>query len=86
VLGVTTAEHTPLGIARHANGQPAVSPHAQPVPIASLAKVKTAYLVPEHYPPQASDSGRRLVVGHSDVADTETRRPRGSVDYRCPRR
>jgi serine-type D-Ala-D-Ala carboxypeptidase (penicillin-binding protein 5/6) len=32
------------------NGQPAVSPDEQPVPIASLAKVMTAYLVIKHYP------------------------------------
>ena len=32
------------------NGRPAVSPHEQPVPIASLAKVMTAYLVLKHYP------------------------------------
>lgn len=56
------------------NGQPAVSPHEQPVPIASLAKVMTAYLVLKHYPLHAGDSGRRFVVGQSDVMDTKTRR------------
>ena len=56
------------------NGQPAVSPHQQPVPIASLAKVMTAYLVLKHYPLPEADDGRRFVVGQSDVADTETRR------------
>jgi D-alanyl-D-alanine carboxypeptidase (penicillin-binding protein 5/6) len=56
------------------NGQPAVSPHEQPVPIASLAKVMTAYLVLKHYPLHAGDSGRGFVVGQSDVVDTETRR------------
>src|SRR6185503_17898424 len=39
--------------------RPAVSPHQQPVPIASLAKVMTAYLVLKHYP---LNSGRRFVV------------------------
>jgi D-alanyl-D-alanine carboxypeptidase (penicillin-binding protein 5/6) len=56
------------------NGRPVVSPHAQPVPIASLAKVMTAYLVLEHYPLHSTDSGRRFVVAQRDVEDTETRR------------
>jgi D-alanyl-D-alanine carboxypeptidase (penicillin-binding protein 5/6) len=56
------------------NARPAASPHEQPVPIASVAKVMTAYLVLKHYPLRAGDSGRRLVVGQGDVSDTETRR------------
>ena len=59
------------------NGRPAVSPHEQPVPIASLAKVMTAYLVLKHYPLHAGDSGRLFVVGQDDVADTEARRRDG---------
>ena len=31
------------------NGRPAVSPYQRPVPIASVAKVMTAYVVLEHY-------------------------------------
>ena len=67
------------------NGRPAVSPHQQPVPIASLAKVMTAYLVLKHYPLHAGDSGRRFVVGQRDVVDTETRRREGQsiVDVRA---
>lgn len=53
------------------DGQPAVSPHQQPVPIASLAKVMTAYLVLKHYP---LDGGRRFVVSQDDVVDTDRRR------------
>ena len=56
------------------NGRPAVSPRQQPVPIASLAKVMTAYLVLEHYPLHAAESGRRFVVSQRDVEDTEIRR------------
>ena len=56
------------------NGRPAVSPHQRPVPIASLAKVMTAYLVLKHYPLRAAESGRRFVVTQRDVEDTETRR------------
>jgi serine-type D-Ala-D-Ala carboxypeptidase (penicillin-binding protein 5/6) len=67
------------------NGRPAVSPHERPVPIASLAKVMTAYVVLEHYPLDAGDSGRRFVVGQGDVEDTETRRREGQsvVDVRA---
>jgi serine-type D-Ala-D-Ala carboxypeptidase (penicillin-binding protein 5/6) len=66
------------------NGRPAASPHEQPAPIASLAKVMTAYLVLKHYPLHAGDSGRRFVVGQRDVVDTETRRREGQsiVDVR----
>jgi serine-type D-Ala-D-Ala carboxypeptidase (penicillin-binding protein 5/6) len=67
------------------NGQPAVSPDEHPVPIASVAKVMTAYLVLKHDPLQAGDSGRRIVVGHSDVVDTETmrREDQSIVDVRA---
>jgi D-alanyl-D-alanine carboxypeptidase (penicillin-binding protein 5/6) len=56
------------------NGRPVVSPHEQPVPIASVAKVMTAYVVLKHDPLRAGDSGRRFVVAQGDVVDTETRR------------
>jgi D-alanyl-D-alanine carboxypeptidase (penicillin-binding protein 5/6) len=59
------------------NGQPAVSPHQQPVPIASVAKVMTAYVVLKHYPLRAGDSGPRFAVGQDDVVDTEARRREG---------
>ena len=59
------------------NGRPAVSPHEQPVPIASLDKVMTAYVVLKHYPLHAGDSGRRFVVGQDDVVDTAARRRDG---------
>src|SRR4051812_17675180 len=67
------------------NGRPVVSPHERPVPIASLAKVMTAYLVLKHYPLHAGDSGRRFVVGQDDVVDTEARRREGQsiVDVRA---
>jgi D-alanyl-D-alanine carboxypeptidase (penicillin-binding protein 5/6) len=67
------------------NGRPAVSPHEQPVPIASVAKVMTAYLVLKHYPLNAANDGRRFVVGEGDVVDTETRRREGQsiVDVRA---
>jgi D-alanyl-D-alanine carboxypeptidase (penicillin-binding protein 5/6) len=67
------------------DGQLTVSPHEQPVPIASLAKVMTAYLVLKHSPLQAGDSGRRFVVDQRDVVDTETmrREDQSIVDVRA---
>ncbi|MBO0886197.1 MAG: D-alanyl-D-alanine carboxypeptidase [Acidimicrobiales bacterium] len=53
------------------NGRPAVSPDERPVPIASLAKVMTAYLVLKHYPLHPGGSARRFLVGQSDVVETE---------------
>jgi len=59
------------------SGRPAASPHQQPVPIASVAKVMTAYLVLKHYPLHAGDNGPRFVVGQDDVVDTKNRRREG---------
>ncbi len=58
-------------------GRPAVSPNQQPVPIASLAKVMTAYLVLGHHPLGAGGSGHRFVVDPRDAADTEAMRREG---------
>jgi serine-type D-Ala-D-Ala carboxypeptidase (penicillin-binding protein 5/6) len=44
------------------NGRPAVSPHQQPVPIASLAKVMTAYLTLERYPLSGAQDGFTITV------------------------
>jgi D-alanyl-D-alanine carboxypeptidase (penicillin-binding protein 5/6) len=56
------------------------APHAtrdeKPVPIASLAKVMTAYLVLEEAPLGAGEEGPSLLVSGADVADTERRRAR----------
>ncbi len=43
-------------------GRPAVSPDEQPVPIASVAKVMTAYLVLEHYPLSGMQDGITITV------------------------
>lgn len=56
------------------DGRPVASPHEQPVPIASVAKVMTAFIVLKHHPLDAGDNGLAFVVGESDVADTEMRR------------
>jgi D-alanyl-D-alanine carboxypeptidase (penicillin-binding protein 5/6) len=67
------------------DGRAAVSPHEEPAPIASLAKVMTAYLVLKHYPLHTADAGRSFVVGQADVVDTETRHHEGQsiVDVRA---
>ena len=44
------------------DGEPTASPHEQPVPIASLAKVMTAYLTLEHYPLGAAQDGFTITV------------------------
>ncbi|MGD9695438.1 MAG: D-alanyl-D-alanine carboxypeptidase family protein [Thermoleophilia bacterium] len=55
------------------DGRPAVSPHQRPVPIASVAKVMTAYLVLKHHPLRAGESGPLFTVTQDDVEDTEAR-------------
>jgi D-alanyl-D-alanine carboxypeptidase (penicillin-binding protein 5/6) len=44
------------------NGRPAASPHAQPVPIASLAKVMTAFLTLERYPLSGAQDGFTITI------------------------
>jgi D-alanyl-D-alanine carboxypeptidase (penicillin-binding protein 5/6) len=56
------------------NGRTVASPHQKPVPIASVAKVMTAYIVLQHHP---LDGGPSFVVTPSDVMDTEARRRDG---------
>ena len=44
------------------NGRPAASPHEQPAPIASLAKVMAAYLTLERYPLSGAQDGFTITV------------------------
>jgi serine-type D-Ala-D-Ala carboxypeptidase (penicillin-binding protein 5/6) len=44
------------------NGRPAASPHEQPAPIASLAKVMTAYLTLKRYPLSGAQDGFTITV------------------------
>jgi D-alanyl-D-alanine carboxypeptidase (penicillin-binding protein 5/6) len=44
------------------NGRPAATPHEQPVPIASLAKVMTAYLTLKRYPLSGAEDGFTITV------------------------
>jgi serine-type D-Ala-D-Ala carboxypeptidase (penicillin-binding protein 5/6) len=49
------------------SGQPAATPDEQPVPIASLAKVMTAYLTLERYPLSGEQEGFTITVTGADV-------------------
>jgi D-alanyl-D-alanine carboxypeptidase (penicillin-binding protein 5/6) len=49
------------------NGRPAASPHEQPVPIASLAKVMTAYLALKRYPLSGAQDGFTMTVTDAQV-------------------
>jgi D-alanyl-D-alanine carboxypeptidase (penicillin-binding protein 5/6) len=54
------------------HGRPAASPHEQPVPIASLAKVMTAYLILKRYPLSDAQDGFTTTVTAAQ-AQAETR-------------
>jgi serine-type D-Ala-D-Ala carboxypeptidase (penicillin-binding protein 5/6) len=58
-------------------GRPAASPHQRPVPIASVAKVMTAYVVLKHHPLRAGENGSLFTVSQDDVVDTDARRRGG---------
>jgi serine-type D-Ala-D-Ala carboxypeptidase (penicillin-binding protein 5/6) len=53
------------------DGRPAASPHEQPVAIASLAKVMTAYLTLKHYPLSGAQDGFTITVTE-EQAQAET--------------
>lgn len=58
-------------------GELRTSPHAHAVPIASVAKVMTAYLVLKRYPLSGSAPGFTMTVHARDVADWQRRVARG---------
>jgi len=53
-----------------------VGPNQHPAPIASLAKVMTAYLVLHDHPLGAGEDGPTITLTEDDVADTDRRRGR----------
>ncbi|MGZ4177898.1 MAG: D-alanyl-D-alanine carboxypeptidase family protein [Solirubrobacteraceae bacterium] len=56
------------------NGRPAASPHEQPAPIASLAKVMTAYLTLKRYPLNGARDGFTITVTEAQAqAQAEAR-------------
>jgi serine-type D-Ala-D-Ala carboxypeptidase (penicillin-binding protein 5/6) len=64
-------------VASSATGVIGTSGPRRPAPIASVAKVMTAYLVLGEYPLSGDDDGFHLTVTVEDVRDTERRRARG---------
>jgi serine-type D-Ala-D-Ala carboxypeptidase (penicillin-binding protein 5/6) len=49
-------------------------PHQHPAPIASVAKVMTAYVVLREHPLQPDEEGPTITITAADVADTDRRR------------
>jgi D-alanyl-D-alanine carboxypeptidase (penicillin-binding protein 5/6) len=60
-----------------ANARPAASPHEQPVPIASLAKVMTAYLTLQRYPLSGAQTGFTLTVSAAQAQTASQDRTQG---------
>jgi serine-type D-Ala-D-Ala carboxypeptidase (penicillin-binding protein 5/6) len=60
-------------------GQPVIhaGPDQHPAPIASVAKVMTAYVVLRDHPLRAGDDGPAITLTDADVAGTDVRRERG---------
>jgi serine-type D-Ala-D-Ala carboxypeptidase (penicillin-binding protein 5/6) len=58
-------------------GRPAASPDQQPVPIASLAKVMTAYLTLERYPLEGSGEGFAITVTAAEAQAVEAEADEG---------
>jgi D-alanyl-D-alanine carboxypeptidase (penicillin-binding protein 5/6) len=58
------------------NGQFHAGPHQHRAPIASVAKVMTAYLVLRDHPLRPGQDGPTITLTDDDVADTESRRGR----------
>jgi serine-type D-Ala-D-Ala carboxypeptidase (penicillin-binding protein 5/6) len=51
------------------NGRPAASPHQQPVPIASVAKVMTAYLLLDRYPLSGTEDGFTVTISEAEAQE-----------------
>ena len=58
------------------SGRMHASPNQRAAPIASIAKVMTAYLVLRDHPLQPGESGPTIALTAADVAETERRRSR----------
>ena len=57
-----------------AQAQVQAGPNQHPAPIASVAKVMTAYLVLRDHPLRRGDEGPGITLTYADVADTDRRR------------
>jgi D-alanyl-D-alanine carboxypeptidase (penicillin-binding protein 5/6) len=67
------------------NGRPAASPHEQPVPIASVAKVMTAYLTLVRYPLRGAQDGFTITVtpAHAQAAAEDAAEGQSDVAVRA---
>jgi D-alanyl-D-alanine carboxypeptidase (penicillin-binding protein 5/6) len=63
-------------------GRLGTSGDGRPVPIASLAKVMTAYVVLRRYPLRGSEAGFTIVITRSEVRDADRRRSEGQSGVR----
>src|SRR5437867_3996639 len=69
--------HGQAAFVRTGQSQVQVGPNQHPAPIASVAKVMTAYLVLRDHPLRTGEDGPTITLTDVDVADTERRRRRG---------
>ncbi|MES1246139.1 MAG: D-alanyl-D-alanine carboxypeptidase [Actinomycetota bacterium] len=85
-IALRTSTSTGTRVAWPAEGQAAVrvgdspvvvGPNQHAAPIASVAKVMTAYLVLRDHPLQPGEDGPTIAITDADVADTDDRRARG---------
>jgi D-alanyl-D-alanine carboxypeptidase (penicillin-binding protein 5/6) len=67
-------DHGQAAFIRSGRSQIQVGPNQHAAPIASVAKVMTAYLVLRDHPLEAGDEGPTITLTETDVADTERRR------------
>jgi D-alanyl-D-alanine carboxypeptidase (penicillin-binding protein 5/6) len=70
-------EHGQAAFVRGGQSQIHAGPNQHPAPIASVAKVMTAYLVLHDHPLQPGEEGPTITLTDADVADTERRRRQG---------
>jgi D-alanyl-D-alanine carboxypeptidase (penicillin-binding protein 5/6) len=66
--------HGQAAFVREGQSQIQAGPNQHPAPIASVAKVMTAYLVLRDHPLRPGEDGPTITLTHADVADTERRR------------
>ena len=69
---------------RTGESQIQAGPNQHPAPIASVAKVMTAYLVLRDHPLRLGEDGPTITLTDADVADTDRRRGRRSRSSPSP--
>jgi D-alanyl-D-alanine carboxypeptidase (penicillin-binding protein 5/6) len=66
--------HGQAAFVQTGQSQVQAGPNQHPAPIASVAKVMTAYVVLRDHPPRPGEDGPTITLTDADVADTERRR------------